>query len=485
MSHLIFVARSKAAPHPIRLQAARTLDDILLVVPRNIGSSEDRRRAVQRLLLDTLAEQILPDPHSGNSTTLVEIRRMGLETLHQILQSAVHTLLLGWETIFEMLGSVCEPADLRPSQSGEQSGPLSPLLSPRSTKTPPLGYLQLPDRGNTVLVRIAFQSLTLVCDSLSMLSPEHLRLCISTIGKFGRQPDTNISLTAAGSLLWGVSDSIQTKRKDSENEAEYNSLWMLLLLELLGLCSDSRSEVRVGAIQTLFRTLQLYGATLSLETWDECMWKVTFPLLDSITEVMKQIVPSATAPIEDATALGLAPDARQSWDESKTLALQSISSIFGDFLTTKIMHLESFGKLWDEFVKHVQNSFIFDSAASCTASLRCLEKAMTSAGQAPPGLDDNIRLAWERAWVACDDMGQLVLRRSRPPMAGHLLSTPPFEQESLLAFVDVIRSVRNVSKVKEGNEWPIARLKQLMSILKGIDVVLLCICLSNFLVQVF
>ena len=33
--------------------------------------------------------------------------------------------------------------------------------------------------------------------------------------------------------------------------------------------------MRIGAIQTLVRTLQLYGATLDLDMWDVCVWKVT------------------------------------------------------------------------------------------------------------------------------------------------------------------------------------------------------------------
>jgi len=40
------------------------------------------------------------------------------------------------------------------------------------------------------------------------LSPEHLHLCISTLGQFGRQADTNITLTAAESLFLGVLDAI-------------------------------------------------------------------------------------------------------------------------------------------------------------------------------------------------------------------------------------------------------------------------------------
>jgi len=57
------------------------------------------------------------------------------------------------------------------------------------------------------------QSLTLVCDSVSSLSPEHLRLCITTLAQSGWQLDTNIALTAAASLLWSISDAIQAKRK--------------------------------------------------------------------------------------------------------------------------------------------------------------------------------------------------------------------------------------------------------------------------------
>ena len=47
----------------------------------------------------------------------------------------------------------------------------------------------------------------LMCNALAALSPEHLRLCISTLGEFGRQSDTNISLTAAESFLRGVSNA--------------------------------------------------------------------------------------------------------------------------------------------------------------------------------------------------------------------------------------------------------------------------------------
>ncbi|TDL18222.1 hypothetical protein BD410DRAFT_900985 [Rickenella mellea] len=468
-SHLVSVLRHPSAPHSIRLQAARALDEILVVVPRNITSTGDLQAEVQTRVLDVLSQQVAPDTVAGNTPTVVDIRRMGLETLHQILQSSGHTLVVGWETIFDMLGSVCEPSSTIPeSLSLESTTSQSTGVSPRG-KPLPLGYSN--DRGNASLVRIAFQSLTLVCDSLSTLSPEHLRLCISTLGKFGRQRDTNIALTAAGSLLWGVSDSIQAKRRDETQEPAYSALWMFLLLEVLGLCTDSRAEVRVGAIQTLFRTLQLYGATLSLETWDECLWKVTFPLLDSISSVMRQM-PAPTGTIASLTDQSSADYPSRSWDESKILALQSIGSIFGDFLVLKIMHLPSFEKVWDSFVQHVQESSLLDRPAVSTAALRCLEKGLRSSSTASADLADKVSVLWQRSWRACDDMGGAVLRRASAQAPetdsddnGNFL---PFDQESLLALVDVVQCTRSVSRAGKEGDWPLDRLTRLMVILKGV-----------------
>ena len=468
--HLLLILRSNSAPHSIRLQAAQTLDGILLIVPRTVGSSEEIKRPMQRLMLEVLARQVAPDAVAGNSPTVVEIRKMGLETLLQILQSAGHTLLVGWELIFEMLGSACDPSMNIPV-SAQHSVSSSPVASPRAGKALSLTHLSVPDKGSAVLVRIAFQSLTLVCDSLSTLSPDHLRLCISTIGQFGRQADTNISLTAAGSLLWGVSDSIQTRRSNTGEEDTYNSLWMLLLLEMLGLCTDVRFEVRTGAIHTLSRTLQLYGATLSLETWDECLWKVIFPLLDSITEAMSDAPASTFSSSESATALGMIPETGQAWDESKTLALQSIGSIFNDFLREKIVHLDSFDKVWEAFLTHIQQSFMFDSPASCTAALRCLERALKTLHGSSKDVSEKLDKVCEPTWTICDDMGQFVLKRNRPLRPSQVVSgskPPSFDQESLLAYVGVFRALRVLDKERSGSEWSLERLSQLMAIFKGV-----------------
>jgi hypothetical protein len=61
-SHLFFDLRHPAAPSPIRLQAARTLHDILAIVPRHpMAAPSDLQATVQRHVLDVLAQQIMLD----------------------------------------------------------------------------------------------------------------------------------------------------------------------------------------------------------------------------------------------------------------------------------------------------------------------------------------------------------------------------------------------------------------------------------------
>src|SRR5260221_5062618 len=71
------------------------------------------------------------------SSTNMDLRRLGLETPHQILQALGHTVHVGWETIFEVLGSVCRATP---------SDPASYLVPPESSTSRgrplPLEYLQ-------------------------------------------------------------------------------------------------------------------------------------------------------------------------------------------------------------------------------------------------------------------------------------------------------------------------------------------------------
>ncbi len=464
-SHLLGVLSDTSAPSAIRRQAAEVLDEVLVLVPRALLSSSAMSADVQQRIFDVLARQALLDVEADPRTTtiVVEIRRVALESLHTILQSAGHSLVTGWETIFEMLGGTCEPPT--PSQGTNSPGQAK---SPKglSIDTTRSVHAAPSSKAASVLVRIAFQSLTLVCESLESLRPEQLRLCIKTLGQFGRQQDTNIALTAAESLLWSVSDSIQAKRSDAEQEPIYSSLWTSLMLELTGLCSDARHEVRYGAIQTLFRTLQLYGATLSLETWNECVWKVILPLLDALSVAARNTS-------SDATGLDLGPSLRipsivdkpshSLWDDSKTLTLQSIGSVLRDFLVSRIMHLDTFLEAWDIFLKHILDSVRQDTRTTTAAALRCLDQALKASSVVSGGsLWTNAKKCWESAWAACDSMGLYVANAETPTEGVGGTKPSMYTQDSLLALAEVLLTIYAV----DGSSWDLAHLQRYLGVLK-------------------
>jgi hypothetical protein len=456
--HLLLVLRSPLAPQSIQTQAAKVLDEILMVVPRHIAKVDDRKADVQRQVVDALFQQVVPDPVWDEASSVrVELSRMGLETLHEILQAFGHTLLVGWETIFEMLRSVCQPpvpASLDLPSSTNTSAPSSPS---KGRRPPALGLAN--ERSYATLIKTAFKSLQLVCDSLSVLTSVQLRECVATIGQFGRQPDTNIALTAAESLLWSVSDAIQTKRKESGLEEEYDAIWMLILFEVLSLCTDERSAVRIGAIQTLFRTLQLYGASLTLDIWEECIWKVTFPLLESLNKASGRTV----SLVEEGSQ-----SQDQAWDDSKVLALQSVGSMFAQFLATKVIRLQSFEQAWDSFAQHIQHAVLADNRAVSSPALRCLDSSVQAALQVsdPPGKERRSYIS-RKSWEVCEKFGNRLVAAggsSTSGAANEEETSQPYSQDSLVALVDLISSIR----INDGSEtWPAERMAKLMEILKG------------------
>ncbi|KAF4587994.1 hypothetical protein EYR38_009955 [Pleurotus pulmonarius] len=502
------------APQGIRIQAAKALDEILVNALKNLGSGigmGDKKGEVQQRVLDVLGKQVILIPDGGLGTggvTMVEVelRKMGLETLHEILQNSAHTLVVGWEKIFEMLGSVCLPSAAAHAQNqavaGTGSVPSSPLMNRWKTSSnatsPAIGYGHPGDRHQernaATLVKIAFQSLTLVCDSISSLQPDHLRLCIITLGQFGRQPDTNIALTAATSLLWGVSDAIQSKRKSLSDTTEpayktYSDLWLFLLGEILGLCisiGDERREVRDGAIQTLFRALMFYGGTLSLAEWEECVWGILVPLFEKLSTATGDATPSAaSSPVAPTNAPSFAGERQQSWDDSKILAFHSLGSILHDFLAEKLIRLESFARIWDFLVARVQEAVLWDNRIVSSPSLRCLEKAIKAAGLAAgsgggggdEALSERVVDMCERAWKAFDEIGEAILQKKNEVPAKSsspitltipVRATKSFSQESFVSLLEVVQRVREVERGIQAKEWELERLARLMVILKGV-----------------
>jgi len=289
--------------------------------------------------------------------------------------------------------------------------------------------------------------------------------------------------------LWSVSDAIQAKRKDAELEPEYSELWMFLLFELLKLGTDPRPEVRDGAIQTLFRTIQLYGSTLSLETWDECVWKVSFPLLESLTEEIKrhriELGDDDDAEEVEKEEGGGGGDSsgftEKAWNESQILALTSLGSIFQDFLESAVIELDSFVEAWDRFVGHIENVVLHDHSVVSAPALRSLEKGIKAVMvkeeeevkeeedevKKKVGKVEKVQEMLRRTWEAVVLIGDCII--ANQPASVVVVSGRAFTQETLVAFVDLIQSTRRASRGLMGTEWRLEQLTQLAAIVKGLE----------------
>ena len=79
---------------------------------------------------------------------------------------------------------------------------------------------------------------------------------VASIGQF--------ELTYAQTLLSQFSDTLPL----------FDTLWMLLFLNLTKLCVDDRPAVRKSASHTLFSTVMAHGPLLQLNTWPDVLWKV-------------------------------------------------------------------------------------------------------------------------------------------------------------------------------------------------------------------
>ncbi|ADV19956.1 hypothetical protein I305_00461 [Cryptococcus gattii E566] len=365
--HLLAVARHLTAPFTIRIQASDTLGELLLSAVR-VG--KDSR--IQHQVFEVLVHQVDVLPISNSISTDFDVRSAGYQTLNHLLESSGHSLQVGWETIFKMLDGVCQDQ----------------LTSGNKLSAEPRRPSVLSSKGNANLVRIAFPSLTLICnDFLTSLDGEAMRQCIACLGLFGRQKeDVNITLAAIG-LLWTVSDAVQGDSKE---------LWLYLLTELLGLGRDSRLEVRNSAMQTLFRCVELYGSGLSPKLWEDVFWKIIFPLLDDTQG-----------------------------EESQVLALTSVGSIFGSFLSSTIASLQSFDKIYQHFLGRIKHAFTDGPRACCTASLTALEKVLVSADANRTELGLVVPKIMDATWETFVAMGTSFPRGE------------PYTQDNLIALVQI------------------------------------------------
>ncbi|KAJ2783117.1 Endocytosis and vacuole integrity protein [Coemansia javaensis] len=379
--HLLATATLARAPPPVRIQAAEAVADIVLAAVDLAAraaaaaaagpdaephvteryAAQARAGEAQARALAPLLELARGEP----GARFADVGRLALDTVHRLLQAAGRFVRGAWDAVFDVIACATAPRAAAAQRDGGGGGG---------------GSAEARQPG--FLMRCAFPCLQLICsDYLEDLPPHCLRRCIEALAQFGAQTeDLNISLTAIGQA-WALCDFLQAGASAAAGEPGADPLasaelagggygdgaverlaaawwgealgaqpartrrvlWLLLLHSLAALGRDRRHEVRLGAIQTLFRTLEMHGATFDAWMWDAVVWAVVLPLAAHALRQRARAFGGAAADLDDphqgdrahiASRSGLVAEdpallLRRQWDETAATALLGAARVWG------------------------------------------------------------------------------------------------------------------------------------------------------------
>ncbi|KAL4881554.1 hypothetical protein BJY04DRAFT_218006 [Aspergillus karnatakaensis] len=337
----------------LRLHANEVLNGLVFETMKQIDDESDSERDKRQLRnLETLNFQVkLLYESSGcslgaPSPSVLEVHEQSLETLKNILEQYAETFDQCWTAVFGLISSVFGEPVIEEGGVGSDKRTLV-AESPR-------------------LIQVAYKSLQLIASDFLSQLPLYCRLdLVESFSKFSLQQQVfNISLTTASSF-WNVSDFLQgqTVRLSIESHVDLtfseerlaglartdnpsvsgNVLWLFLLLRIVDITTDSRSEVRNCAIHTLLRIFDAYGQQLSPKAWCLCLNRVLFRMVERIEETFAEKRTKDSKALEEVKA----------WTETTVLVVKGISDLVTNFFDT-ITQDDEFDKSWKRLLAYFQ-----------------------------------------------------------------------------------------------------------------------------------
>lgn len=219
---------------------------------------------------------------------------------------------------------------------------------------------------------------------------------------------------------------------------------MFLLTQLLDLCGDERQEARDGAIQILWRSIELYGASLDPSRWETCLGHIIFPLLNSLDKRLEAW--------EGVEASPEAPLPAKQWDDSKILAVNSAGAVFAEEMLESISHLRSFDEIVQTFIDYLRRAFLRDRPAVATAAM----KAMTRVAQIQWPIDrqEQGRSVVDKLYTAWAELGEVI----------RMQEVFTLTQSNLESFCRVFVAVERAGLLALDD----VRVQQLLAVLKAV-----------------
>ncbi|KAK5797754.1 hypothetical protein VI817_004045 [Penicillium citrinum] len=354
---LISTTTSVSASLGLRLQASAILNSLIFLTMKPKEINENTQNELQVRNLQTLKDQVVAlyssEMVSSKSLPIAvtEIHEQCLEILHNILEQYAETFADGWNLIFDLITGVFQ--GVAKVESGDQ---LSTPTERRSSGLP----------AGPRLVRAAYRSLHLVAsDFLSLLPASCLLSLVNSLSSFASQrQDFNISLTTT-SFFWNVSDFLQGQIEefsieshvdatvseeelgklvcDDDPSVSRNSLWLLLLLRIVDITTDPRSEIRNSAIHTLLRIFDAYGQQLSPKAWRLCLNRVLFLMVEGIENKL----------LQPKSKHGNDTDDFKSRVTTTVVMINGVSNLITTFFDA-IVSDEDFDRSWKRLLKYLQ-----------------------------------------------------------------------------------------------------------------------------------
>ncbi|KAJ5440935.1 hypothetical protein N7491_003341 [Penicillium cf. griseofulvum] len=431
-------ANTTVSPN-LRLQASAILNSLVFSTMKQRDEDDEKvYNQLQMRNLQTLKAQIASlyasDMHTSKSLpiTVIEIHEQSLEVLNNILEQYAETFVDGWHLIFDLISGVFQYAP--DPGTGDQS---STLIERRSSALP----------AGPRLVRAAYKSLHLVAsDFLSLLPAPCLLSLVNAFSSFTSQTqDFNISLTTT-SFFWNVSDFLQGQiehisvghvdasvneeelaklARDEDSSVSRNSLWLLLLLRIVDITTDSRPEIRNSAVHTLLRIFDAYGQQLSLKLG--MAEGIETPLLQSKNN-------RSNAKSNDFGA----------WVDTAVVMINGLSNLITNFFDTLVRD-EKFDQSWERLLKYLQSLIdlhILDFSEATFSSLSAILLRVQDGGELSNGVLGCAWLLWANGHPASDEQ---MLDLDQPNQEAALAYLHAFQQIYRL-YKDQL-TTKNIEKV--------------------------------------
>ncbi|KAK2880688.1 hypothetical protein FQN49_000457 [Arthroderma sp. PD_2] len=408
VNSLVKMIQNNQISSALRLKASDVLNTVISKTIKSTESTEEESRNDVQLrgLLALKSQSSMSQqgrrPSSSSRAADLEVHELALETLKSILEGSGQSVVAGWNLVFELISSVFDKHAPALAEQDEEAQRSISLASDDSRKI---------IVKSQKLLRTAFDSLQLVAsDFLSLLPAPCLLELVECFYSFASQKeDFNISLTATTSF-WNISDFLRVQidqfscedeitvstaeesiveiAKNPDNSSSTSALWLLLLLKIVDLTVDSRTEVRNSAIQTMLRILDHSSEQLPPGIWHLCLNKVLFVMAEAVQVKTIRVMESPNANPED----------QKPWVDTAVLLSKGLSNLIATYFVT-IVQYEHFHRSWTRLLGFYEpliklNSLELKEAifSSFSQILSCL--------RAPEDIGTNlVQQAWA-VWVS-------------------------------------------------------------------------------------